>query len=297
MMITFTAMRLSSAAQRLIIGIAVALLSACSLVRVSYDNGPALALWRLDAYLDLDSAQEAAARPLLRDWFAWHRATQLPDYARWLATWRERAGGEVNADEVCRWTELTRERLWTAVEAALPAGAQLLPSVTPAQWATLERELASRLAEDRSKFAPASADERRARALDRAIDRAESFYGTITEDQRRLLADGLAASPMDITRWLDDRERRQRRFVAALRAAQAEGEPAPRRAALRQAALALMQPADAETGALQARWQAHGCAMSARLHASTSAAQRQHLKERLSAWEEDLRALAAAGAG
>jgi hypothetical protein len=37
--------------------------------------------------------------------------------------------------------------------------------------------------------------------------------------------------------------------------------------------------------------------MSARLHASTSAAQRQHLKERLSAWEEDLRALAAAGAG
>jgi hypothetical protein len=297
MMITFTAMRLSSAAKRLIIGIAVVALSACSLVRVSYDNGPALALWRLDAYLNLDSTQEAAARPLLRDWFAWHRATQLPDYARWLATWRERAGGEVSADEVCRWTELTRERLWTAIEAALPAGAQLLPGVTAAQWTHLERELANRLVEDRGMLAPASADERRARALERSIDRAESFYGTITEAQRRLLVEGLAASPMDISRWLDDRERRQRRFVAALRAAQGETDTARRQVGLRQAALALIQPADPETAALQARWQAHGCALSARLHASTSPAQRQHLKERLSAWEEDLRALAAAGAG
>lgn len=296
-MITFTAMRLSSAAQRLIIGIAVVALSACSLVRVSYDNGPALALWRLDSYLDLDSTQEAAARPLLRDWFAWHRATQLPDYARWLATWRERAGGEVSADEVCRWTELTRERLWTAVEAALPAGAQLLPGVTSAQWAHLERELASRLAEDRSELAPTSADERRARSLERSIDRAESFYGTITEAQRRLLAEGLATSPMDIVRWLDDRAQRQRRFVAALRAAQLEPDAARRQAGLRQAAQALMRPVDAEAAALQARWQAHGCAMSARLHASTTPAQRQHLKERLSAWEEDLRALAAATAG
>jgi hypothetical protein len=57
-----------------------------------------------------------------------------------------------------------------------------------------------------------------------------------------------------------------------------------------------MQPADAETAALLARRQAQGCALTARLHASSTAAQRQHLRERLGAWEEDLRALAAAGA-
>lgn len=289
-------MRWSFAVKALIIGIAALALGACSLVRVSYANGPALASWWLDAYLDLDEAQEAAARPLLRDWFAWHRATQLPDYVRWLATWRERAGGEAGADEICRWTDLARERLWTAVEAALPAGAQLLPGITPAQWTHLAHKLADRLAEERDKLAPPSAEARRARALERSVDRAESFYGQIGEAQRRLLADALADAPMDIQRWLDERERRQQRFVATLRTAQAEPDATRRLAALRLAAQALMQPADAQAAALQARRQAQGCALTARLHASSTPAQRQHLQERLSAWEEDLRALAAAGA-
>lgn len=289
-------MRWSFAVKALIIGIAALALGACSLVRVSYANGPALASWWLDAYLDLDEAQEAAARPLLRDWFAWHRATQLPDYVRWLATWRERAGGEAGADEICRWTDLARERLWTAVEAALPAGAQLLPGITPAQWTHLAHKLADRLAEERDKLAPPSAEARRARALERSVDRAESFYGQIGEGQRRLLADALADAPMDIQRWLDERERRQQRFVATLRTAQAEPDATRRLAALRLAAQALMQPADAQAAALQARRQAQGCALTARLHASSTPAQRQHLQGRLSAWEEDLRALAAAGA-
>ena len=67
------------------------------MVRMGYANGPALALWWLDGYLDLDDAQEAEARPLLQEWFAWHRSTQLPQYTRWLSVWRERAGGEASA--------------------------------------------------------------------------------------------------------------------------------------------------------------------------------------------------------
>ncbi|MCP5287339.1 MAG: hypothetical protein H6933_20810 [Burkholderiaceae bacterium] len=258
---------------------------------MSYDNGPALALWWLDGYLDLDDAQEAAARPLLREWFAWHRATQLPQYARWLATWRERAAGEVNADEVCRWSAQTREALWTATERALPAGAQLLPTLKPAQLDHLAAEMADKLADERRKRAQPSAEDRRAAALERAIDSAEELYGTITDAQQRLLADAVARSPMDAVRWLDDRERRQRRFIDDLRRARVLADEATRLAALRAAAQALSQPADADTAALQARWQAHGCEVSARLHATTTPAQRQHLRERLSAWAEDVAAL------
>ena len=203
------------------------------MVRVSYDNGPALALWWLDGYLDLDDAQEAAARPLLREWFAWHRATQLPQYARWLATWRERAAGEVNADEVCRWSAQTREALWTATERALPAGAQLLPTLKPAQLDHLAAEMADKLADERRKRAQPSAEDRRAAALERAIDSAEELYGTITDAQQRLLADAVARSPMDAVRWLDDRERRQRRFIDDLRRARVLADEATRLAALR----------------------------------------------------------------
>lgn len=297
-MMTFTAMRSSfpAAAKTLIIGVALFALTACSLVRVSYDNGPGLVSWWLDGYLHLDDAQKDAARPLLRDWFAWHRSTELPVYARQLAQWKVRAAGEVSADELCAWSELVRERMNLALDRAVPAAARLLPSITPPQWAQLEKALAEKLADERKKRAQPAIAERRAAALERAIDNAEQYYGSLTAAQRQLLVEAVANSPMDAGRWLDDREKRQRRFVAALRRAQQEADAGRRQAAVAQAFQLLLQPADADAAALQARWQQHGCSTSAKLHATTTPAQRRHLQERLGSWEEDLRALAAAGA-
>lgn len=293
-MITFTAMRLTFTAKVLIIGIAVAALAACSLLRVSYANGPALVVWWLDGYLDLDAGQEADARALLGEWFAWHRAERLPGDARWLAAWRDRASGEVGADELCRWNAVLRERLDGALQPVLPAAARWLPALRPAQIDHLAAELAGRLGKERRERAMPDARERAAAALARAVERAEQAYGALDDAQRSLLAQELAQSPLDAAAWLDDRERRQQRFIAGLRRAHALADAPQRLAALRQAVQALLQPADAQAAALQARWQVRGCATSARLHAGTSAAQRQHLRERLAGWEEDLRALAAA---
>jgi hypothetical protein len=296
MMITFTAMRRSSPFKALIIGVAALVLSACSTVRLGYDNGPSLALWWLDAYLDLNRAQESRARPLLEDWFAWHRTTQLPDYAQWLATWQARAAGDVGGDEVCRWTGVTRERLLTAVQRAVPAGAELLPSIEPAQWQFLEGRFADRLSELRQEHSQASREARLEAALERAIGRGEEFYGTLSAAQKRLLAEDLVASPMDAEQWLGEREVRQRELVQSLRRVQQEPDLARRTAALRAVAQHFMRPPDGEYGERQARWQAHGCELTARLHNSSTPKQRQHLRERLAAWEEDVRALAAAGA-
>lgn len=295
-MITFTAMRRSSPVKALIIGLAALLLSACSAVRLGYDNGPSLALWWLDGYLDLNRQQEARARPLIEDWFAWHRGTQLPDYAQWLSTWKSRAGGSVAGEEICRWTELARERLATAVDRALPAAAELLPAVEPAQWQFLEKRFADRLQELRREHLQPGRDARLGAALDRAIGRSEQAYGSLSAAQKKLLAEGLAASPMDAEQWLAERELRQRELLQSLRRVQQEADPARRSAALRAAVQRFMRAPDGDYGERQARWQAHGCELSARLHDSATPKQRQHLRERLGAWEEDLRALAAAGA-
>jgi hypothetical protein len=297
-MITFTAMRLSSAVQRFIIGAALIALTACSAVRLGYDNGPSLALWWLDRYLDLDDAQEERARPLLREWFGWHRSTQLPGYAQWLAELRRQV---VGAEQVCRLAETARDRLWPAVDRALPAGAELLPSITPAQWRYLEQRFAERQAELRKSHAQPLPEARRAAALERAVERAEQNYGEISEAQRRLLAAAVASSPMDPEAWLADRAARHRGFVQALQRAQQEADLARRTAALRAAvqayAFGSSTPGGNAADERQARWQQHGCEWTARLHATTTPAQRQHLRERIGAWEEDLRALAgAAGA-
>lgn len=293
-MITFNAMRKISA-KRLIIGAVLLGLSACSTVRLGYDNGPSLALWWLDGYLDLDRSQEAALRPELERWFAWHRATQLPDYAEWLARWQARAGGPVTGAEVCAWTDVARERLQRALDEALPAAARLLPQAGEAQWRALEKRLAERQDELRRDFLQPRPAERQAAALARAVDRAERLYGPLTSEQRALLAASTAASPFDPERWLGARQARQQAMVQALRRLQqADADVAQRSEALRALARSVLRPLEGEDGALQTRWQAHQCEASARLHEISTPAQREHLRQRLAAWEEDLRALAAA---
>lgn len=268
------------------------LLSGCSAVRLGYDNGPSLALWWLDGYLDLNRAQEARARPALEDWFAWHRSTQLPEYARWLATWKQRAGGTVTGEEICRWSEIAGEKVKLAMERAVPAAAELLPLIEPAQWQHLEKRQAERNAELRQTHAQPQRDVRIEGALDRSIERGEQFYGSLTPAQKKMLLDGILGQPMQAEDWLDAREQRQKELLQQLRRAQQEPDPGRRTVALQATLERYTRPGDER----QARWQSYGCELTARLHNSTSAKQRQHLKERLSAWEEDLRALAAAGA-
>ncbi len=292
MMITFTAMRRFFGVKTLIIGVAALLLGACSAVRLGYDNGPSLALWWLDGYLDLNRNQEARAKPALEDWFAWHRTTQLPDYAQWLATWKQRAGGTVTGEEVCRWTEIGREKMQLALDRAVPAAAELLPSIEAAQWQHLEKRYAERTAELRRDHAQANRDTRLEAALDRSIDRGEQFYGTLTAAQKKLLLDGILGQPMQAEDWLEAREQRQKDLLQQLRRVQQEPDAARRAVALRETLGRYMRPGDER----QARWQAYGCEITARLHNSTSPKQRQHLRERLGAWEEDLRALASTGA-
>lgn len=291
-MITFTAMRRFCAVKTVIIGVVALLLSACSAVRLGYENGPSLALWWLDGYLGLNRAQEARAKPVLAEWFAWHRATQLPDYAQWLATWKQRAGGNVGGDEVCRWVEVARERAVTALDRAVAPAAEMLPSIEPAQWQHLEKRYAERLAEQRETHAQPNRETRLEAALDRAIARGEEYYGPLSAAQKRLLLEAIVGQPMQAEDWLDARDRRQKELLQSLKRAQQEPDLARRAAVLREALNRYMRPGDER----QVRWQDYGCEVTARLHNSTTPRQRQHLRERIGAWEEDARALAAAGA-
>lgn len=62
------------------------MLTACSLVQVGYGQLDRLIAWRLDDYLPMDSAQQAALQPALDRLLDWHCRTQLPAYSAWLRT-------------------------------------------------------------------------------------------------------------------------------------------------------------------------------------------------------------------
>ena len=77
------------------------LLGGCSAVRIGYNQAPTLAWWWLDGYLDIDAAEAPRAKDALQQWFAWHRRTQLPDYADWLAATQQQVMQPVTPQQVC----------------------------------------------------------------------------------------------------------------------------------------------------------------------------------------------------
>jgi hypothetical protein len=280
--------------QTWIIGAAVLLLAGCSAVRLAYNQGQTFAYWWLDGYFDFDIEQGNRARDALSDWFRWHRATQLPDYAGLLAQAQRQILQDITAAEVCRWSDELRRRLELAYAQGVPQLASLLRTLKPEQVRNVEKRYQKADEEFRNDYLQATRTEQLAAANKRTVTRAEMIYGRLDDSQRKLISDGIAASPFDAKRWLVERQARQREIVDTLRALQAARADAARaEAALRVfAAHAVLSPRPAYRE-YQQRLYDYNCALVARLHNTTTPEQRRHGAERLKGWEDDLRALAA----
>jgi Family of unknown function (DUF6279) len=269
-------------------------LGGCSAVRLAYNQAGELAYWWADGYVDFDGAQSPRARQAIADWFNWHRSTQLPDYAQLLADWGRLSAGEVSAAQLCAASEDLRARLQRAAERALPDAAQMAASLTPEQLNHLERRLAKNNDDFRRNYLQPEREARRAAALKRAVDRAETFYGTLDARQLALLSTGLAQSPFDAQAWFSERQSLQQQALSQLRQARAERADTARVDALLRQWLAqsLKSPRPAYA-AYQQRLTEFNCTLMAQLHNSTSPGQRQKLRDKLKGWEDDLRSLAA----
>jgi hypothetical protein len=268
------------------------LLGGCSAIRLAYNNGPQLAWWWIDGYFDFDRTQSPAVRAGIDRWFDWHRATELPDYARLLAEMQREVVGATTAEAACRWQARWRERLDPALERGIQLAADLVPTLKEANLRHLVQRQAMQMDELRREFLQPDLDERRRESVQRAVERAERLYGRLGEAQRRVIADGVAASPFDPERWAQERERRQRDTVQVLRRLLAErADREARVAALRALAERVERSPVPAYRDYQRRLGEYNCAFAARLHNATTPAQREVARATLKGWEEDLRAL------
>jgi hypothetical protein len=277
-----------------IIASAVLLLTGCSAVRLVYNQGQTIAYWWLDGYFDFDTEQGNRAREALSDWFRWHRATQLPDYAGLLAQAQRQILQDVTPAETCRWVDEIRKRVEAAYMQGVPALAGIVRTLKPEQVRQVEKRYQKGDVDFRSDFLQATLAEQLEAANKRTVSRAEMLYGRLDDAQRKLIAEGVAASPFDARRWLVERQARQREIVETLRSLQsARADAARTEAALRVfAAHAVLSPRPVYRE-YQQRLYDYNCALAAKLHNSTTPEQRRHGQERLKGWEDDLRALAA----
>jgi len=62
------------------------LIASCGIIKIAYNNSPALAFWWLDDYFNFNNTQQTILKPALQRLYNWHRADQLPVYIALLTS-------------------------------------------------------------------------------------------------------------------------------------------------------------------------------------------------------------------
>jgi hypothetical protein len=288
--------RLAALALALLLVLAAA---ACSAIKIGYDNADSLLAYSLDGYFDLDDAQSQLLRQRLRVLLAWHRATQLQDYALQLERWRERveAAGErpVSPDEVIVMQVEINARLATIADRASPELAKMALTLTPAQI----EHCAARMAKDAAKARrelESRAGAPPARRVKVYAQRAQEWFGTLHAEQIELLRASVGAHPELETGRVADMERRQRELIELLTRIRATRPPPDEAARWFRAYFAalLSQDQPGQPGDRTAIRRANA-EMTAALINSATPAQRRTAADKLGGYARDLAALAVEG--
>jgi len=200
----------------------LALLQACSVTRLAYDNVDVFLRWQADGYFDLGGDQSEEFERQLAAFLAWHRAKALPQYARLAQEAAARMQRGIKREDL-EWSyDAVMAQVREGLGAAAAESAGLLDRLRPEQLAHLER----RLAEDNRKFAKeqvqGTAEERHRRRVKRNVERLEEWFGPLTDAQQERVRLYSKRAPLSADLRERDRKRRQAELLALLRARQAK---------------------------------------------------------------------------
>jgi len=101
------------------------LFTGCSAVRLGYDQADHLGYWWVDHYIDLSSDKSRQFKSDLKALHAWHRQTQLSEYARLASGLGARMGGELSSAEACENIQVFREKFDLLSRQSVPVWARL----------------------------------------------------------------------------------------------------------------------------------------------------------------------------
>ena len=276
--------------------LAVALwLSACSTgVRLGYNYADTLVAYSLDGYVGLTDEQQQLVKERATALVAWHRSTQLRDYAQLIETTRRKLDGPVTAGDVMAFNQAINARLAALGERAAPDLAQLALTLSPEQLARLQRKLASDNSKARRELVQFAGKESLDERVKKYAERADFWFGSLTREQLALVRNSLAQRPDNAGWWIEERERRQRELLAVLQKIQTE-RPSEATAAhwLRSYFAQLQSPPDPERRRGIEQFRTGNAELIAQLLNSATPEQKSALSDKLGSFAGDFVALAA----
>ncbi len=270
---------------------ALALLQACSAIKLAYNNAPEFAFWWLDGYADFQGEQSAKVRDELARLLLWHRTNELPKIADLLQKVQQLAQSDIPPPQVCAVFSDTRERFNAVSRQAETATVQLTMGLKPEQIAHIEAKFAKGNDEYRKDWVRLAAAERLEKRLSANVERAEEFYGKLDDRQVAVLSGALGGSSFDATLGFAERQRRQQDMLQTLKTASAKTNPAEVLALLRAFQDRVYRSPNATYQAYSDKLTQESCNSFSLLHNSTSPEQRRRAVARLGAYERDAREL------
>jgi len=259
------------------------LLNGCSAIRLGYGNADSLARWWMDQYIDMSPEQDALARERLARLHAWHRKTQLPDYAALLREARKFVGGQPTAADALALGDGIVRRGRTLADQAIPDLADFLATVTPAQIDLMATRMAEKNADYAKEMQLEGGDlaQRKAR-YKRILERAEYWFGDFGDAQKDGLRRMIEGQGAEARFLYEERLRRQREWLDLARQAQRERPPRERLVQwLLDYAARFDLPGDSARLAKATALRRSSAELTVAIHAMATPAQRAHATHKL----------------
>ena len=270
-------------------------LSGCSTIKVVYNSSDDLIYWWLDSYADLQDGQKQFTHDTLTDLQRWHRQQQLPEYVALLKRMQTMALNDITSAQVCAVTEDMKNSFIKLLRYIEPATTQLAVQLSPEQLRSVRKRFDKTNKDWRTDWLDPDAEDRLRYRTKQATNRLEDFYGRLAKPQREVLRHWLSESVFDPTLNYAERERRQGDTIQTLQRMAQEGN-APNQQSQTQTLLRSL--IDRSLNSPNERYRAYNrelwnenCEGFAKLHNSTTPAQRQHMVETLRGYESDFKTL------
>ncbi|WP_310625612.1 DUF6279 family lipoprotein [Limnohabitans sp.] len=269
-------------------------LSACSTLKLVYNNSDDLIYWWLDGYADLQDGQKQFTREALTDLQRWHRQQQLPEYVVLLKRLQAMALHDITPAQVCSVTEDMKTSFVTVLRFVEPANTRLATQLKPEQLRNIGKRFDKTNKDWRSDWLDPDAEGRLRYRTKQATNRLEDFYGRLEKPQREVLHQWLSRSTFDPTMSYAERDRRQADTMQTLQRIAQEGSATAQAQALMRGLVerSFNSPNERYRAYSLELWN-ENCEGFAKLHNSTTPAQRQRMWNALRGYEQDIKTLMA----
>jgi hypothetical protein len=194
-------------------GLLLASLTACG-TQFVYNRLGWLTHYYLSSHVSLDGAQSSELRANLKEFFVWHRRTELPRYASFLDRFAAAARRPLTREQLESGSEEIESFVRTSITHGAPDAARWLDGLRPQQLDELFANLEKKEQESREEHCSIEPARRREKGVERFIKNVEDWTGRLRRTQRALIAERLAKTSGDPCLDLSAQERSRIEFRA-----------------------------------------------------------------------------------